>query len=66
MPRITTLIVFGLLSGGGIDGVLRTLERTLWGAIEWVSTNLDSLRYGADGTARRILAALSGFVRDVF
>jgi len=30
------LIVFVLVSGGGVEGVLRTLERTLWRAIEWV------------------------------
>ena len=33
---LAIFIVFGVLSGGGVDGVLRTLERTLWGAIEWV------------------------------
>ena len=63
---LAIFIVYGVLSGGGVDGVLRTLERSLWGAIEWVSTNLDGLRYGVDGAARRILAALIGFVRDVF
>ena len=34
---LAIFIVFIVLSGGGVDGVLRTLERTLWGAIEWVS-----------------------------
>jgi hypothetical protein len=33
---LAIFIVFGVLSGGGVDGVLRSLERTLWGAIEWV------------------------------
>jgi hypothetical protein len=33
---LAIFIVFVVLSGGGVDGVLRTMERTLWGAIEWV------------------------------
>jgi hypothetical protein len=33
---LAIFIVFVVLSGGGVDGVLRTLERTLWGALEWV------------------------------
>ena len=33
---LAIFIVFGILSGGGVENVLRTLERTLWGAIERV------------------------------
>ena len=33
---LAIFIAFGVLSGGGVDDVLRMLERTLWGAIEWV------------------------------
>jgi hypothetical protein len=33
---LAIFIVFGILSGGGVESVLRTLERTLWGAIEWM------------------------------
>jgi hypothetical protein len=33
---LAIFIVFAVLSGGGVEGVLRTLERTLWGALEWV------------------------------
>jgi hypothetical protein len=33
---LAILIVFAVLSGGGVEGVLRTVERTLWAAIEWV------------------------------
>ena len=33
---LAIFIVFGVLSGGGVDGVLRTLERTLWVMADWV------------------------------
>jgi hypothetical protein len=33
---LAIFIVFGVLSGGGLMSTLRTLERTLWGAFEWV------------------------------
>jgi len=33
---LTIFILFVVLSGGGLDSVLRALERMLWGAIEWV------------------------------
>jgi hypothetical protein len=32
---LAIFIVFVVLSGGGVEGVLRTLERTLWVAFEW-------------------------------
>jgi hypothetical protein len=34
---LAILIAFVVFSNGGVNGTLRTLERTLWGAIEWVS-----------------------------
>ena len=34
---LAIFIVFVVLSGGGVNDVLRTLERTLRGAMEWVS-----------------------------
>jgi hypothetical protein len=34
---LAIFIAFIVFSNGGVDGTLRTLERTLWGAIEWVS-----------------------------
>ena len=30
------LVAFGVFSGGGLTGVLKTLERTLWAAVEWL------------------------------
>ena len=30
------LVGFGVFSGGGLTGVLKTLERTLWSAVEWL------------------------------
>jgi hypothetical protein len=30
------LVAFGLSSGGGVMAVLRTLERTLWAAMDWL------------------------------
>lgn len=33
---LAIFVVFGLLSGGGPRNVLRSLERTLWLAVDWV------------------------------
>jgi hypothetical protein len=33
---LVMLVVFGLWSGGGVAGVLKTVERTLWVAVEWL------------------------------
>ena len=30
------LVAFGVFSGGGPIGVLKTIERTLWAAVEWL------------------------------
>jgi hypothetical protein len=30
------LVGFGVFSSGGVTGVLKTLERTLWAAVEWL------------------------------
>ena len=27
---------FGILTGGGVENVLRTLERSLWTVLDWV------------------------------
>jgi hypothetical protein len=32
---LAILIVYGVYSGGGVTGVLRTMERTLWAAVDW-------------------------------
>ena len=37
---LAIFIVFAFLSGGGVEEVLRTLERTLWAAIEWVGLHV--------------------------
>jgi hypothetical protein len=33
---VGALVVFGMISGGGVRGVLVTIERTLWRAVEWM------------------------------
>lgn len=33
---LAMFLVFAILSGGGIEGVLKTMERSLWAAIDWV------------------------------
>jgi hypothetical protein len=33
---LAMLVAFALFSGGGIENVLRTMERTLWAAVDWV------------------------------
>jgi hypothetical protein len=33
---LAMLIAFALFSGGGIENVLRTMERTLWVVVDWV------------------------------
>jgi len=33
---LAMLIGYALLSGGGIESVLRDMERTLWSAVDWV------------------------------
>ena len=33
---LAMLIAFALFSGGGVESVLRTTERTLWAAVDWV------------------------------
>jgi hypothetical protein len=30
------LVAFVVLSGGGVTGVLKTVERTLWAAVDWL------------------------------
>lgn len=32
---LVMLVAYGVLTGGGLTGVLKTLERTLWAAVEW-------------------------------
>jgi hypothetical protein len=32
---LVLLIVYAVYSGGGVHSVLRTLERTLWVAVDW-------------------------------
>lgn len=27
---------FGILTGGGVENILRTLERSLWAVLDWV------------------------------
>jgi hypothetical protein len=34
---LAILVVFGILSGGGVESVLRSLERTLWVAVDWMT-----------------------------
>ncbi len=34
---LAILVVFGILSGGGVESVLRSLERTLWVAVDWMA-----------------------------
>ena len=31
------LIVFAVWSGGGVSAILRTAERTLWTAVDWLT-----------------------------
>jgi hypothetical protein len=33
---LVMLVGFGIWSGGGVTGVLKTMERTLWAAVEWL------------------------------
>ena len=33
---LVMLVVFGLWSGGGVTGVLKSMERVLWVAVDWV------------------------------
>ena len=33
---LVMFVVFGLWSGGGVTGVLKTVERTLWAAADWL------------------------------
>jgi hypothetical protein len=33
---LAMLIAFALFSGGGVENVLRTMERTLWVVVNWV------------------------------
>ena len=33
---LTILVVFVVMSGGGVENVLRTVERTMWAAVEWI------------------------------
>lgn len=37
---LAIFIVFVVLSGGGVEAVLRTLDSTLWAAIDWVGRRL--------------------------
>jgi hypothetical protein len=30
------LVAFGLVNGDGVTGVLKTVERTLWAAFDWL------------------------------
>jgi hypothetical protein len=34
---IAILVVFGLIMGGGFTPTLRTMERFLWTAVDWVA-----------------------------
>jgi hypothetical protein len=33
---LVMLVVFGLWSGGGVTGVLKSMERVLWVAVDWL------------------------------
>jgi hypothetical protein len=33
---LALFIAFALFSGGGVEQVLRTMERTLWVVVDWV------------------------------
>ena len=33
---LVMLVVFGLWSGGGVTGVLKSMERALWVAVDWL------------------------------
>ena len=30
------LVAFTVLSGGGVTGILKSVERTLWTAVDWL------------------------------
>ena len=34
---LAMFLAFAILSGGGVTGVLKTMERSMWAAIDWVS-----------------------------
>lgn len=34
---LAIFLVFGIVSGGGVTNTLRTIERTLWTALDWVA-----------------------------
>ena len=33
---LALLIVYAIYSGGGVENVLRALERTLWVVVDWI------------------------------
>ena len=33
---LAMLIAFAVFSGGGVENILRTMERTLWVVVDWV------------------------------
>ena len=33
---LALLIAFAVFSGGGVENILRTMERTLWVFVDWV------------------------------
>jgi len=33
---LAMLIAYGAFSGGGVEAVLRSVERTLWMAVDWL------------------------------
>ena len=35
---LAILVVFGVMSGGGVENILRTCERAMWSAVEWIGT----------------------------